>query len=105
MKQQRNDAQMEVYKGLIDDAHEMKSKVGEYEKENQRLALKIKSLEHDLEESQKYKEALDFMKEEFMKAKQECHMGTLELAKAHEVIQDLENQKKKVEKKYQSMEV
>ena len=45
------------------------------------------------------------MKEELRKTKQDFHLEQLELEKARTTIQDLESHKKKIEKKYQAMDV
>jgi len=59
---------------MIEEVTDLRKKVGEYETQNQKLSMQTKTLEHEVKESDKYKNAIEFLKEELKKTKQDYHM-------------------------------
>lgn len=47
----------------------MSTKVSELESANQKMAMQIKTLEHELKQTESYKSAIEFLKEELRKTK------------------------------------
>eukprot|EP00347_Sterkiella_histriomuscorum_P015629 403356306 len=104
MKQQKSDAQMEVYKQKIDEASEMTQKLSEYETANQKMSMQIKTLEHELKQSESYKSAIDFLKEELRKTKQDYTMEKLEHEKIRVTSKEYQDKLAKLEKKFANIE-
>lgn len=67
--------------------------------------MQNKTLEHELKEADKYKNAIDFLKEEIKKTKQDYHMQALELDKQRAMTNDYQEKIKKLEKKYSTLEI
>ena len=105
MKQQRSDAQIEVYKNVIDEVQDLKNKLSESDTSNHKLKMQIKTIEHELSESNKYKNAVDFLKEEIRKTKQDYHMDQLELQKQRSLNSESTDKYKRLEKKHQNLEM
>lgn len=60
-------------------------------------------MEHEVKESEKYKNAIEYLKEELKKTKQDYHMQQLELDKQKTISKEMGEKHKKLDKKYTAL--
>lgn len=104
LKLQKSDAQLEIYKSIIEENKENADRVQDLEQENQRLTILSLRQGLDLKELDTYREAVTFLKEEVKESKQAKHLGALELDKARKQAAEADQKLGRSDKKLRDLE-
>ena len=78
MKNQKQDAQLEIYKSKIEEFDIMQEKLRDLEDSKIMLEMDNKNYKMQISELESYKETISYLKEEIKKAKEEKYFTELQ---------------------------
>jgi chromosome segregation ATPase len=93
------------YKQAGEETVKLKQRLAEAEQANQKKAIEIKNIEHELNEASTYKKAYDYMSNEIVKVKGDCQFQLLENQKMESKLAELDNKYKRIEQKYEALKI
>jgi chromosome segregation ATPase len=93
------------YKQAGEETVKLKQRLAEAEQANQKKAIEIKNIEHELNEASTYKKAYDYMSNEIVKVKGDCQFQLLENQKMESKLAELDIKYKRIEQKYEALKI